>query len=94
MTKSLENNDFYRTQVSLGSDLWVRFSLTDSLRHCSAKSCSPAYFLLVLSEVTSQMWSGIAVLGRAIGHPQLCFWFSASFVWKKSQLDYLVDRQS
>ena len=22
-------NTFYRTQVSLGSDLWVRFSLTD-----------------------------------------------------------------
>ena len=28
--------DFYRTQVSLGSDLWVRFSLTHKLRHLVA----------------------------------------------------------
>ena len=26
----------YRTQVSLGSDLWVRFSVTNSLRHLVA----------------------------------------------------------
>ena len=26
-----------------------------------------------------------------VGHPQLGLWFSASFVWKRSQLDYLVD---
>ena len=31
-----ENLHFYRTQVSLGSDLWVRFSLTNSLRNLVA----------------------------------------------------------
>ena len=61
---------FYRTQVYLGSDLWVQVSLTDSVMFCWLNWCNSGWWRYQLNSSWWYQWSNPRQFGNALNQFQ------------------------